>query len=378
MKTSSGISLLGLLALTCVAIIGSVVSIVESNTPDNQPQRLADVATQEGISTNRIGAVGLVEPSSQLVKIGSNLSGVVGQVYVAAGSRVEKGDPLFALDRRAASAFLAQRRHEFTVAAARLQEKRAQVPALSASVQEAQANVDAVQAELNDASDLVRIASTLTAGTGITQRERTRRYMLMRKSEARLRESQAKLTRAKLQLSLYDEESSGASIAVERSLLEQARAAVAVAEINMQLGVVRAPIDGVVLQVNVRAGEFAQAGALTEPLLRLGDTTSLHVRVDIDEADIYRFQTGKTAFASVRGASAKQIPLTFLRIEPLVVPKRSLTGRSTERVDTRVLQAIYRLESSDARLFPGQLLDVFVTAQDVELRTASPEARTDD
>lgn len=213
-------------------------------------------------------------------------------------------------------------------------EKRAQVPELSASAQEAQANVDAAQAELSVASDLVRIASTLSAGTGSTKRERTRRQMLMRKSEARLRGALAKLIRAKLQLSLYNEESSGASIAVETSLLEQARAAVAFAEVNLQLGVVRAPIDGMVLQVNIRTGEFAQAGVLTEPLLILGDTTSLHVRVDIDEADIHRFQKGKAAIASVRGAGGKQLVLTFLRIEPLVVPKRSLTGRSAERVDT--------------------------------------------
>ena len=45
-----------------------------------------------------------------------------------------------------------------------------------------------------------------------------------------------------------------------------------------------------------------------------------------------------------------------------MVPKRSLTGDSTERVDTRVLQVIYRVERDDLPLFVGQQLDVFIDA----------------
>src|SRR5215470_6751977 len=47
-------------------------------------------------------------------------------------------------------------------------------------------------------------------------------------------------------------------------------------------------------------------------------------------------------------------------IEPFVVPKNSLSGDSTERVDTRVLQVIYRIEDSNLPLFVGQQMDVFI------------------
>ena len=46
--------------------------------------------------------------------------------------------------------------------------------------------------------------------------------------------------------------------------------------------------------------------------------------------------------------------------EPYVIPKRSLTGGNTERVDTRVLQVIYAVENPDARLFVGQQIDAFI------------------
>jgi len=54
--------------------------------------------------------------------------------------------------------------------------------------------------------------------------------------------------------------------------------------------------------------------------------------------------------------------LAFVRFEPYVIPKMALTGDSTERTDTRVMQAIYRVETAPelARVFVGQQMDVFI------------------
>ena len=52
--------------------------------------------------------------------------------------------------------------------------------------------------------------------------------------------------------------------------------------------------------------------------------------------------------------------------EPFVVPKKSLTGDSTERVDTRVLQVIYRVEDDALPLFVGQQMDVFIDGSDLK------------
>ena len=45
-----------------------------------------------------------------------------------------------------------------------------------------------------------------------------------------------------------------------------------------------------------------------------------------------------------------------------MIPKKSLTGDNTERVDTRVLQVIYAIDAGDKRLFVGQQVDVFIDA----------------
>jgi HlyD family secretion protein len=86
----------------------------------------------------------------------------------------------------------------------------------------------------------------------------------------------------------------------------------------------------------------------------------LHIRVDVDEHEAWRVRPQAKANAAVRGNAELTTALTFVRFEPFVVPKRSLTGDSTERVDTRVLQVIYRIDDESLPLYVGQQMDVFI------------------
>ncbi|MEO6751134.1 MAG: hypothetical protein ABIP85_05100 [Chthoniobacteraceae bacterium] len=51
-----------------------------------------------------------------------------------------------------------------------------------------------------------------------------------------------------------------------------------------------------------------------------------------------------------------------MRFELFVVPKRSLTGESTERVITSVLQVIFSCSSGNPPIFVGQQMDVWIEA----------------
>ena len=64
--------------------------------------------------------------------------------------------------------------------------------------------------------------------------------------------------------------------------------------------------------------------------------------------------------AYVRGNRTISFPLTYVRTDPLVIPKQSLTGATTERVDTRVLQVIYAFDWDHLPIYVGQILDVFI------------------
>jgi HlyD family secretion protein len=114
-------------------------------------------------------------------------------------------------------------------------------------------------------------------------------------------------------------------------------------------------------------------------LIVMGDVKRLHVRVDIDENDLPMFERGAEAIATLKGKPQVRFPLRFVKVEPYVVPKRSLTGDNTERVDTRVLQVIYALpDERPVPVFVGQQMDVFLkagTPPEALTLEADPDAR---
>ena len=144
--------------------------------------------------------------------------------------------------------------------------------------------------------------------------------------------------------------------------LDQAKAVLDGARVDLDKSVTKAPIDGAILKVNVRLGEYAPAGVLSNPLMTMGSIDPLHVRVDVDEAEAWRVRPDSPAIARLRGNSGIVGRLSFVRFEPYVLPKRSLTDDTTERVDTRVLQVIYAFNPSEFPVFVGQQVDVFIRA----------------
>jgi multidrug resistance efflux pump len=261
-------------------------------------------------------------------------------------------------------AVVAQRLRDLAAAEARLTLARSRVPGLEAEVQAAMTAVEAARADKDDATDVVRIASGLNSGDTISAREITRRRNALRTAEAKYAEASARLALAQANLALYDEAKGGANITIELAAIEQTRASLKLAQTDLELRTVSAPIDGEVLRVNINPGEFALAGAVTQPLIVMGRTDPMHVRIDIDEADISRYRPGARAMASLRGDAVRKLQLRFVRVEPLVVPKRALSGLTTERVDTRVMQLIYAIVEDGMAILPGQQVDVLIEADE--------------
>jgi HlyD family secretion protein len=367
----------GLSAVAALAGLGASLSILSKNqlraalTPTAPAPAAPGPAATAGLPSPQIGAVGLVEPSSQEISIGTDISGTVAKVFVVPGVRVSKGQPLFVLDTRLSQAMVAQRLRDLAAAEARLALARGRVPGLQAEVQAAMTAVEAARADKDDATDVVRIASGLNSGDTISAREITRRRNALRTAEAKYAEASARLALAESNLALYDETKGGANIRIELAAIEQARASLQLAQTDLELRTVSAPIDGEVLRVNINPGEFALAGATTQPLIVMGRTDPMHVRIDVDEADIARYRQGARATASLRGDLVRKLQLSFVRAEPLVVPKRALSGLGTERVDTRVMQLIYAIVEDGAPVLPGQQVDVLIEAEDQSPQAAS-------
>jgi multidrug resistance efflux pump len=340
------------LPLIALVLLGFAVSHVlrsrpvESNPPPPvEPSRSPFGATVAG--------AGIVEAQTENISIGSPLPGVVIEVKVAVGQTVQPGDELFRLDDRALQAELKMRQAALLAAQADLtrldnQPRAEQVPVQEAKLHEAQAG-------LLQAQDAFRRARSLLETRAVTQEEVLSREQAVATAQAKVEAAQAELALLNAGAWSFDKDVAKAAVA---------QAAAQVDTVTTELGrlVVRALVAGEVLQVNVRPGEFVGTPP-SQALIVLGNVQKLHVRVDIDENDIPRFRPGATAKAMLRGSPEISFPLQFVRVEPYVIPKRSLTGQNTERVDTRVLQVIYALEPvEDRRLYVGQQVDVVIEA----------------
>jgi HlyD family secretion protein len=326
----------------------------------NQPLPVAPPVAEPPRSPyeSRISGSGIVESRTQNIAIGTPVSGVVQGVLVKVAQRVGPGDPLFTLDDRKERAALTVKERAMAETKARLARLQAapreeELPSARERVREAEAN-------LQDLRHQLLAAEGVSDRRAISQEDLNRRRFAMQAADARLASARASLN-------LLQAGSWKADIEVARAELSRAEAEVEAARVEIDRLVVRAPVSGDILQMNIRPGEYAQSGALAPPLLLLGDTDRLHVRVDIDENDAWRFRPEGAAVASVRGNPQLKTDLTFEYVEPYVIPKRSLTGDSTERVDTRVMQVVYSFSRAALSVYPGQLMDVFI-----DDRSASP------
>src|SRR4029434_9115299 len=72
-------------------------------------------------------------------------------------------------------------------------------------------------------------------------------------------------------------------------------------EVEIERSTVRAPIDAEVVQGTLRLGEYASAGRRPDPMILLGRSKPLHVRVDVDEHEGWRVRHGAEAGGHVRG-----------------------------------------------------------------------------
>ncbi|MEZ6094194.1 MAG: HlyD family efflux transporter periplasmic adaptor subunit [Pirellulaceae bacterium] len=339
---------LSLLAFGLVHITSAQKPEIEVEPPSYPPQNPFK---------KTIAGSGIVEPQSENISIGATLPGVVVEVFVSpddAGELVSQGDPLFRVDDRHLQAQLIAQEASLAVPKAEMQKQKS-LPRPE-EIPPARHRVEAAQANLKRATDDYERLNRLASTAAITQSELV---------DARENKefAVAELSRAESELQLLLAGAWEPDLAITQANIARIEAQIAQTKTEIERSLVRAPVDGKLLQVNVRPGEFVATPAAKD-LLVIGDMRKPRVRVDIDETDIPRFQESGRAQAFLRGGNAKPISLKFLRVEPYVIPKRSLTGANTERVDTRVMQVLYEIEEDAGQVLVGQQLDVFVECEE--------------
>jgi HlyD family secretion protein len=277
------------------ALIFTLVSVLnQKKQPVEQPLVMPALSSY----AHRIAGIGVIEPCSENIHVGTDLQGVVRYV-VPVGSSVKNGDVLFRLDSRDADA----------------------------AIEIARAQVERYRTDYGQAQALLEIIQAVQDVRAISKDEIVRRRYASLQAQAQLEVGQMQLRQA---------------------------------EITKQRLSVVSPIDAEVLEVNIRSGEYAANNTANDkPLMIIGDTSVLHVRVEVDEVQAAHIKPDTPAEAFLRGDPRTSIPLSFVRFEPFVMSKQNLPIVG-QRVDTRVLRIIYRIIEKRRPVFVGQQMDVFI------------------
>lgn len=290
-----------LLVIAVLGLAAVVFAVIDTNRVA-QPTAPTTATTSKPPFASYVSGSGLTENGRGNVAIATSIAGVVSAIDVRVGDSVAAGAPLFRIDDRDAQA--------------RLQVARANV-----------AKEQAAQEKLQHQYDYLQRMDKLGHGAISAQA----------------------LTAAR------DD-----AIAAQASV-KAAQADVQQLESELQRLVVRSPITGRILQVNIRVGESADNTA-AQPLMLVGDDSRMFLRVNIDENDAWRVRPDARAIATLRGNPTIHIPLHFEYIEPYVRPKPSLNGQATERPDVRALQVVYSFPHDQWPVYLGEQMDAAIEA----------------
>lgn len=337
--------------LIAAIAVGFGIATLSHLTPKEQLSAAPNPPPLTTLGTNTISGLGEVQMAGEPIAIATPISGVVSKVLVIPGQPVSSGEPLFTLDDRALRAELANRTATLATASAKLLKLRAGTR--PEDLPPARSRVAAATATFKRNEDAWNRSKLLIEQRAVSEEEHIARKYAYDQSHAELEQASADLIKLEAGTWCHDIEIAEHEVASAKSEVEQV-------QVDLDRLIIRAPVDGLVLHVDVRPGEFAESTRTEKPLVQLGVHGQLRVRVQIDEEDASRVTPNARAEGFVRGRDRISIELRFVRIDPRIVPKQSLTGGTTERVDTRVLFVVYEVVGPTPQIYAGQKLDVFM------------------
>lgn len=356
-KILFALSFIGLLAGFVVAYLSAITRppLPPAFSPPTNPY-------PKGIYTE--GIVESAQTSGANINLYPEVSGTVKEILVVEGQQVKKGTPILKIDDSIQRATVAQLKSQAEAAQAMLEELRAEPRKENLDVAESQVKAGEASLKMTeDERDKQQDAYNMDPGAISKDALDTAINAVgVAKTNLEVAKRQRDLTKAGAWI--YD---------IRNQERQQNALEKAYLSASALLGkyTLFAANDGVVLSINTIPGAYiSPQGAYDsytqgmDPVATLGTPqVTLHVRCYVDEILVPRLPAPSKMMAqmSVRGSSIK-IPLSYVRVQPLVSPKIELSNERQERVDVRVLPLIFKIENqAGMNLYPGELVDVFIS-----------------
>jgi HlyD family secretion protein len=260
------------------------------------------------------------------VQVGSQVSGTIAKLKADFNSRVHKGDVVALIDPALFNGALLQ---------------------ATADLENAKANLEAARANLEKArAGLVQTKADYDRAVGLTR-------------DGVMSQQQLDLAKSNYDAANASVGAAAANITQAEAQISQKKAAVTVAQTNLDYTVIRSPIDGTVVARNVDVGQTVAASLQAPTIFTIAqDLTKMWVYAKTDESDVDNIKVGKQVTFKVDALPKQtfQGVVSQIRMNPTTV-------QSVVTYDT-----IIEFANPELKLFPGMTAYVTIpvaTAQNV-------------
>jgi HlyD family secretion protein len=310
------------------------------------PQVSFTKATRETLVSS-LNTNGKVEPI-EWMPVRSERAGVITRTRVSKGQFVRKGDPLVELDTRVASADLSK-------AQAAIQEAKAQEQVLTqggrvGERQQIESDLARVRLDLGAAQKSYQALERLVAQQAATRQELDSAHQLVDQLQLRIQA----LEKNKAALV------TGTDQDIAKARLQEAQSAAAVAQTNLDLSVIRAPMDGTVYDFDLKQGSYVNQG---DPIAKVGRLDRVRVMVYVDEPDLGKVRAGELVVITWDAHPGHQWKGEVDKLPAQIVP---LGTRQVGEVGCII-------ENPDGDLLPNANINADIQASVVENAIAIPK-----
>ncbi len=285
--------LVRILVISSLIFTFTIVSGCKNSTPKQGNLKYKEVVVQNGTFQIIVSANGVIQPIDR-IEIKSKASGLIEELPIEEGDFVKSGDLIARLDQRDEKAEVAQ----------------------------SQANLDIAEAELKQA-----------------QRTFDRRDLLF----------QRKL------ISEEERDQMELSLAIAKGKLLQATTTLDRAKERLSESIVRAPIDGIILQKYVEKGQIIASGVSNvsggTPIVDIADMSSVQVVAGIDEIDIGKVKVDQAAWVIAEAYPQSRFQGKIVRIAPEAKIEQNVT----------LFDVIVEVENTESKLKSGMNATLEIT-----------------
>src|ERR1700761_198669 len=281
--------------------------------------------------------------------VAPKVSGYLHEVLVGDNERVQAGQVLARIDDRDFKVALDQAKADVAAAEAAISSKRAQLDVQQAIIDAAKATLDVDSANATFATqENKRYTELATTGYGSVQNAQGAQSRHA-SALAAIERDKANLASAQKQVELLKAEITQAVATAARANALQQQA-----ELNLSYTTIIAPIDGVVGNRTLRAGQYVQAGT---QLMSLVPATGAYVVANFKETQLTNVQAGQAVDIDVDMFPGKPVHGHVDSLAPAsgqefaLLPPDNATGNFTkvvQRIPVKIL-----LDSSSVELRPG-------------------------